>query len=815
MALDNLHSAPADGIGGNQDFKDFQLTKDAKSKLDPAWGKRIARYINGSITGTSGYYYNRNNRIAKNRSMAAGRYDMSRFMDRLDMNGKDNYINLNWLPFHIVNTIISRKVGSWMGRREKVTVKAIDSGSVKTKQQQYEDAEFNLAHQAQLEQLQQASGVPMTGPSQFTPEDKDQLDLWAAEDNRVPQEIKYEKGCNDIYAKHGFFGVIKEKYLHDTTEAGLIGIYVNMDENGNICPEYVKSENLIYSYSEYPDFRDCSWMGDHGSMKISTLRKKYGQEFGGKFSEEEIWKIAQTAKEYQLPDKIKWLSDWSYSMFRPYDEWNIDYFRFQVRSIDSKKYQMKVSKSGTLMVEREDGTPSTLTGDIQKTSEDLVNIYEGIYAGSSDVMLEWGLKKNMIRPQDPSEINRADFNYAFYMYQNVDMRNIAIPEKCEAPYEGMILALLRIQQTIMLARPVGTAINWNAIQEIDYGTGDKKVDHRRMYEQTGTFYYRDKDAEGNPIGIPFQELKNSGFLEQLEGLWETYAHYYQVLKDELGEDPNLVSQAAQPRVSEGNIQTSIQQADNATDYMYDAWLYMMESASKKIACYLNDSVTFGSKVYADILHDEDVKGRVFDTDMRMLPTDQEVAKLEAMMNNLITNFPDFMLYCDPFRIMRIAKEDVKLGEIYLRNAQKRMLAAKQQESAQNSQNQANAASQAQKDKSDADFKHMQEELTLKSQMSQSESNNAKELAVINGFMQAIAKGVPIPPEWLPVQNEIIANVALPLFAKNQLAGNVIAQSMQQQPDDGDQPVDQGQPQPDQQQGMPQQQPQQTPQMQTA
>src|SRR5580698_1978392 len=121
MALDNIHSAPADGIGGNQDFKEFQLTTDIKSKLDPAFGKRIAQYINGSITGTSGYYYNRNNRIAKNRSMAAGRYDMSRFMDRLDMNGKDNYINLNWLPFHIVNTIISRKVGSWMGRREKVT----------------------------------------------------------------------------------------------------------------------------------------------------------------------------------------------------------------------------------------------------------------------------------------------------------------------------------------------------------------------------------------------------------------------------------------------------------------------------------------------------------------------------------------------------------------------------------------------------------------------------------------------------------------------------------------------------------------------
>jgi hypothetical protein len=793
MAFENFNSAPADGVGGNQDFKNFQLTKDAKSKLDPAFGKPIAKYIGGSITGTSGYYFNRNTRIAKNRSMAAGRYDMSRFMDRLDMNGKDNYINMNWLPFHIVNTIISRKVGSWMGRREKVTVKAIDSGSVKTKQDQYEEAEFNLAHQAQLEQLQQASGVPMTGPNQFIPEDKDQLDLWASEDNRVPQEIKYEKGCNDIYAKHGFFGVIKEKQLHDTCEAGLVGIYVSMDENGNICPEYIKPENMIYSYSEYPDFRDCSWMGDMASMKISTLRKKYGAEFGGKLSEEEIWKIAQTAKEYQLPDKIKWLSDWSYSMFRPYDEWNIDYFRFQVRSVDSQKYQMKVSNKGTLLIEREDSTPSTLGGNVQSAEDETVNIYEGIYARSADVMLEWGLKKNTIRPQDPAEINQAEFNYSYYMYQNMDMRNIAIPEKIEAPFEGMIIALLKIQQTIMLIKPVGCAINWDAIQEIDYGTGDKKVDHRRMYEQTGSFYYRSRDAEGNPISIPFTELSNAGFLPQLEGLWQTYAHYNQVIKDELGEDPNLVSQAAQPRVTEGNIQTSIQQADNATDYMYDAWLYTMEGASRKIACLLNDSVTYGSKIYSDILHDEDVKGRVFSTDIKMLPTDLEVQKLEVLMNNIITNFPDFILYCDPFRILRIAKEDVKLAEVYLRNAQKRMLAAKQQESAQNSQLQAQAASKAAKDKAEGEMAHMQMELKLKAETSQMDSDNRKEEILLNGFMHAISKGVAIPPEWVGVQNEIIANVALPLFAKNHQAGAAIGQAMAQNEEEQGEPEMEGNP----------------------
>ncbi len=83
-----------------------------------------------------------------------------------------------------------------------------------------------------------------------------------------------------------------------------------------------------------------------------------------------------------------------------------------------------------------------------------------------------------------------------------------------------------------------------------------------------------------------------------------------------------------------------------------------------------------------------------------------------------------------------------------------------------------------------------------------ESDNRKEELLLNGFMQAIAKGVQIPPEWLPVQTEIITNVALPLFAKNHQIGQVMSQGMQQedegqeqgmQQNPGEEMAEQGQP----------------------
>jgi hypothetical protein len=63
-------------------------------------------------------------------------------------------------------------------------------------------------------------------------------------------------------------------------------------------------------------------------------------------------------------------------------------------------------------------------------------------------MLEWGLKKNMIRPQDPKEIGNAEFSYSFYMVQNYDMTCLGVPEKIQEPVDQMIIARLKIQQLI-------------------------------------------------------------------------------------------------------------------------------------------------------------------------------------------------------------------------------------------------------------------------------------------------------------------------------------------------------------------------------
>lgn len=777
-------------------LKEFATTSDVKSKGEKSFGLRIAKNIDTSFGSGSSYYAARNARYAINRSLTSGKIDIQkRFAGLFDFGGTTNYIALTWQTIKIVNTIVGRLVGRWMQRNEKVHVTAIDAFSKEQKQKKYDNAEFVLDNKELIGQLGQASGVPVVDVNEFIPEDKDDLDMWAAEYNQLPEEIKYSQATNNILSINGWYDVNKERALHDSAQVGFVGTHAEMDNEGIIKVRYVKPENAIYSYSEYPDFRDTTWRGEVVAMKISEIRDKYSEENGGTVSEKEIFDdVVSKAKDFQVPDKLTWRDAWISTPFRPYDDWNVDVLIFYYKTYDTDTYQMKITKSGTLMIDKD---PKRIQPNGEGVSRDKWNLYKGCYVRGTDIMLEWEIQNNMIKPQDPKEIGEVEFPYSFYMYQNSDMRNVAVPEKIEDPVDGMILARLKIQQIIAAAIPPGAAINWDSMQEIDYGMGDanKTIDPVKLYKQTGTFYYKGRDAEGKPIGVPINEITNAGFLPQLQGYMQDYQYHYQVLKDELGEDPNLITQASKPRVAVQNIEAAQSEAEAATDYMYLAYTRCMEDTARKIACLLHDSVTEEAKAYRDIVKESDVKGRVFSTKVKLLPDEIELQKLEAMMNNALVTQPDLVLYLDPFKILRIAKDNLELAELLFRRSQKRAIEGRMQQAQQQSQSngdiqvksaQATAQMTAQLEKLKGD-------LDLEKTQMQSEAKNKS--VVLTGIMNMYQNGISIPPELHVLVKAVIENVAIPAVAENEHQKQQIMMAMQaamQQAQPQQQPMDNGQ-----------------------
>lgn len=792
-------------------LKAFQLTTEGiSSKSSKDNGLAIARKISGTISsGLGGYYFERNARFIKNRNYSNGRIDVAAmFQDRLQMNAKTNYIKLNWQTLQIVNRIVSGLVGRWMQRNEKIQVKAIDDLSQLDKQSEYEQIEFILDNRAKLEQLQQESGVQIIPQDQFIPADKEELNLWKHQFQRIPEEISCELDCNEILAANGWFDVLKEKMLHDAAETLLVGTYTWMDDKGVIHIEWIKPENAIYSFSEYPDFRDTAWRGQMPSRKISEIRRMWGKEFNPKnpnaLTEAQLHEIATKCKEYQANTNIsEWNDDWYSSFLRPYDEWNIRVIEFELKSVDSEPYTITKSKSSSSSYTQK-GYPTTSTGkrrekplENQQVIEDSYwNIYRGVYIPDCDMLLEWKLKDNMIRPQDPKEIGNAEFSYSFFMPQNYMMRNMAVPEKIEAAVDGMILALLKMQQVVARMRPTGAAINESALQDIDYGLGDegnKGVDYKKLYDQTGDIYYRGVDAEGKQIPIPITELANSGFLGQMDGLIRNYQFNYQTLKDELGEDPNLISAALQPRVTAGNVQASQTQAEYATDYIYRAYAECMKITARKVSCLLKDSVTYSAQAYRNLTKQE-ADSRIFSTDIRFLPTEQEIMDFRMMMNEAMASTPELVLFIDPFQLVRVAKEDVKLAELLFRQGQKKMLLHQQQTAAQNTQQTIDGQIKSAQAAEEAKGKNAMDKLTMEAELSKEQGIVDLKKITLTGVFELAklitapipvsesgksAKPGEIPKELQQLMKLSIENIAIPLAMETHQMANGDEQPQQE------------------------------------
>lgn len=765
--MSDTQSQPFDSVGNpSEALKKFQLENlTISEKSQKQWGLELAKKIDITINGgTSSYFFNRNNRWKRNRNYANGRVDMNKFVDLLQFNGKDNYINLNWQCVHIVNRIISGLVGRWKTRNEKVLVTATDSLSVKQKKEEYEHLEFIIDNRRQLERLEQEAGVQLIPRDKEIPSDREELNLWQSQFQRTPEEILYELGCNDVLASCGWFDVLKEKMLHDSAEVGFVGTYTWMDDDGIIHVEWVKPENAIYSYSNYPDFRDTSWRGRLTTYKISELRRKYGKEFGGDLDEAQLFTLAQSAKEYQLYDQLTWMNMWNVTFTRPYDEWNVDVLEFELKTVDSDSYTKTTTKKNKSTILRK-GRPDKVDDNQEVLDDTKINIYRGVFARQTQMMLEWGIKRNMIRPQDPKEIGNAEFSYSFYMPQNYDMTNLAIPEKIEEPADQMILARLKIQQLVMKMRPHGSLVNWEALQNIDYGLGDanKTIDVKKLFDQTGDLYYRGTDAEGRQIPVPVTELANAGFLPQLQGLIELYRFHYEVLKDELGEDPNLITQAAQPRVAVQNIETSQIQAEYATDYLYHAYSACMADTARKISCLLKNSVTYGAKAYRHIMNQEDIAGRIFSTKIQFLPTASDVARFEAILSQAMNTTPELSLFVDPFQLLRVAKEDVKAAEVMYRQATKKMLIHQQSTAQANAQQtiEGQIASAQEAEKAKQQTEALKGEISIKEKQVTGEAQNRTSIInMVTAWLTPKTDGAAgeVPAEYKPLVQAVMENI---------------------------------------------------------
>jgi len=156
------------------------------------------------------------------------------------------------------------------------------------------------------------------------------------------------------------------------------------------------------------------------------------------------------------------------------------------------------------------------------------------------------------------------------------------------------------------------------------------------------------------------------------------------------------------------------------------------------------------------------------------------------MNQAIGSNPDLVLFCDPFQLMRVAQEDVKLAETLFRQCQKKMLLHQQMVAQQNQQQTINGQIAAAQSAEQEKRKSLQDELEVKQKISDAETSNKLKEMIGTGLLGILQKGLPIPTEWKGVETEFIQNIGLPLFAQNVARMAELSSQMQPQQQEEDQ-----------------------------
>lgn len=729
----------------NKEILNFHLST-VKSKRDEKEGLKISKFLEKAFN--SGYYTRRNKKFEKNRKFSRGRQPMSEFLDLLNVDGKEAFVNLDMKAPAIAPKFIQVMIGGFMKRDEKIKISAVDPVSTERKKYERDEAEFRMNYGPEVREIEEQAGVKLIPDNAYTPEDYEELELFFGSEHQLPEEIMFEKGIQTVLHTSGW-DALKRKLLEDIIETGLMCSKVSVNRTGKISIRRVIPENLIYSFSDYDDFRDVSFVGEVISLKISDIREMYPN-----MDEQMLYNIAKKSRNYT--STVKWEEKFRYNIDRPYDDYTVDVLDFEIKSVDSILYQARMNKFGNLIVERREKEPQRLGDNKELIKKNMQVIYRGVFVMHSDIMLEWGVAKNMIKPSSPSEIADVFFSYSIYMHENLDLENMAIPERMETSIRQMTLAHLKIQQLVAKLRPSGLIIDIDSLTDISLGQGKNisPLEIQQIYDQTGNIYYRRRTEDGDNInGVPISEAPNSGSIGQIQELITVYNHYLSRLRDEIGVNEYREGASVNPKLGLGVQQQQLAASNNATDFIYDGYLNLFRQTAYKISILLYDSVIYGGRQYRDYLSENDVKDKDFDIMIEALPDDAERQYLNSLIQTALS--AGVIEFEDAFRVKNIKNQ--KLAEMYLSKAKRKKMREDMQRAQQNSQMNAQSQQQSIVAKAEADAQLKQVEAQSKIAVVDAETKYEKDMLtqkfVQDALMRSFELGKPLTEEMQAIVDQ--------------------------------------------------------------
>ena len=568
-----------------------QFVSDAEKATDE-FGLQIGQAIQYEWFKKDGRqcrFYSQWGEFHRLRLYARGEQSVGKYKNELAVDGDLSYLNLDWTPVPILPKFVDIVVNGMSDRLFKVKAYSQDALSQSKRSRFQQLIQGEMLAKPILENIQEQMGInPFSVDPQELPSTDEELALYMQLNYKPAIEIAEETAIDTMFDEN-HYDDIRKRIDYDLTVLGVGVAKTEFLPGAGVKVEYVDPANVVYSYTEDPNFKDCFYWGEIKTVPIVELKK-----------------IDPTLTNADLEEISKYGQSWYdyYNVAQYYD--NDIFYRdtttlmyFNYKTTKKVVYKKKIKDSGAIsMVEKDDqfNPPEEMMeeGSFEKVEKTIDVWYNGVMVMGTNIILKWEMAENMVRPKSATQ--HALPNYvavAPRMYKGV----IESLVRRMIPFADLIqITHLKLQQVIAKVVPDGVFIDADGLNEVDLGTGAayNPEDALRLYFQTGSVIGRSYtgDGEFNNARVPIQQLTSNSGASKTQMLIGNYNHYLNQIRNVTGLNEARDGSTPDPNALVGLQKLAAANSNTATRHILDGSLYMYKTLAESLSYRVSDVLEY-------------------------------------------------------------------------------------------------------------------------------------------------------------------------------------------------------------------------------
>ena len=682
----------------------------------------------------------------KLRLYARGEQSVSKYKNELAIDGDLSYLNLDWTPVPIIPKFVDIVVNGMNDRLFKVKAVAQDALSAEKRNEYQEMVEGDMLAKPLLQQIESDFGIDaFQTKEEDLPENDAELELFMQMNYKPAIEIATEEAIDTLFQESHYSDTRKRVDMDITTLGIGMAKHLFMPGEG-VKVEYVDPANVVYSYTEDPYFKDTFYWGEIKTVPITELIK-----IDPSLTNEDLKEISKYSQSWY--DYYNSQQFYENSMFHR-DTATLLYFNY--KTTHTFVYKKKSMSDGTFKtVEKDDqfNPPQEMMdeGGFEKVTKTIDVWYDGVMVMGTNIMLQWKLGENMVRPKSSSQYAMPNYVACAPKMYKGQLESLV---KRMIPFADLIqISHLKIQQVVSRVVPDGVFIDADGLNEVDLGTGNayNPEDALRLYFQTGSVIGRSytQDGEYNNAKVPITQLTANSGASKMQMLIGNYNHYLDMIRSVTGLNEARDGSSPDPNSLVGVQKLAALNSNVATRHILNASLYITKTLAECLSIRTADVLEYADfkdefamqigKYNLSIL--EDIKNLYlhdFGIFIELMPDEEQKAMLEQNIQMALSK--ENISLEDAIDIREIS--NIKMANQLLKVKRKAKQDREQQQQMQQQQMQAQMQMQAQQ---------AQAQLSMQTQQAETQSKMALKEAEVNFDIQKLQKEAELKQQLMQVE----------------------------------------------------------------